>query len=115
MGGMGRNTDVLIEDDNGLQVAVYKAPYEVNLFFQNCSKVKKGAKILNLDLTIICQEPKISDYKSDIKKELSRLLNIPSAKVNIKATTTENLGFLGRKEGIACQAIVSVLMSVISD
>lgn len=74
--------------------------------------VKKGAKILNLDLTIICQEPKISEYKPDIKKELSRLLNIPSAKVNIKATTTENLGFLGRKEGIACQAIVSVSMSV---
>lgn len=74
--------------------------------------VKKGAKILNLDLTIICQEPRISEYKPDIKKEISRLLNIPSAKVNIKATTTENLGFLGRKEGIACQAIVSVSMSV---
>lgn len=76
--------------------------------------VKKGAKILNIDLTIICQEPKISAHKADMKKFLAEDLNISDSRVNVKATTTEHLGFLGRKEGIAAQGTACVEMSVIS-
>lgn len=74
--------------------------------------VKKGGKIINLDLTIICEKPKISKYKEEMKISLAEALNISTTRINIKATTTEKLGFLGRQEGIAAQAAVSVLVSV---
>ena len=77
--------------------------------------LKKGGKILNIDVTLICQEPKISAHKKDMKKALAEDLNISPARINIKGTTTENLGFLGRTEGIAAQAAASVLISVIDN
>jgi len=73
---------------------------------------KKGASIVNLDITIICEKPKISKYKNQMKEELAKILNISATRVNVKATTTEKLGFLGREEGIAAQAVASVLLSV---
>ena len=72
---------------------------------------KFSATILNIDLTIICERPKILKYKNKMKEELSAILGISSKRINIKATTTEKLGFIGREEGIACQAIASVLIS----
>jgi len=62
-------------------------------------------KIVNIDLTIICEEPKISQYKVKMKENLTKLLEIEQNQLNIKATTCEQMGFLGRKEGICCQAI----------
>ena len=72
---------------------------------------KFSATILNIDLTIICERPKILKYKNKMKEELSAILGISSKRINIKATTTEKLGFIGREEGIACQAVASVLIS----
>lgn len=72
---------------------------------------KSSASILNIDLTIICEKPKILKYKNKMKEELSSILGISSQRINIKATTTEKLGFIGRGEGIACQAIASVLIN----
>ena len=72
---------------------------------------KFSATILNIDLTIICERPKILKYKNKMKEELSAILGISSKRINIKATTTEKLGFIGREEGIACQATASVLIS----
>ncbi|MDA9231253.1 2-C-methyl-D-erythritol 4-phosphate cytidylyltransferase [Rickettsiales bacterium] len=72
---------------------------------------KKGAKILNIDLTIICEKPKISQHKAKMEESIAQTLNIDKNRVNIKATTTEKLGFLGRAEGIAAQAICSVAIS----
>ena len=72
---------------------------------------KFSATILNIDLTIICERPKILKYKNKMKEELSAILGISSKRINIKATTTEKLGFIGREEGIACQASASVLIS----
>ncbi|MFM7621203.1 MAG: bifunctional 2-C-methyl-D-erythritol 4-phosphate cytidylyltransferase/2-C-methyl-D-erythritol 2,4-cyclodiphosphate synthase [Alphaproteobacteria bacterium] len=69
---------------------------------------KKSAKINNIDLTIIAEEPKISKHKENMKNQLISILNINNSQLNIKATTTEKLGFIGRKEGIACQAIASL-------
>ena len=59
-----------------------------------------GFLIVNVDLTIAAQKPKISKYKLEMRKKLSSLLNIDTARVNIKATTTEKLGFIGRGEGV---------------
>ncbi len=75
----------------------------------------KKANIVNVDITIIAQQPKIADYKILMQKNLANLLGIAISDVNIKATTTENLGFLGRKEGIACQAVACVNVSVNSN
>lgn len=77
--------------------------------------VKKGATILNLDITLICEKPKISKLKKQMEEELAKVLGIAESRVNVKATTTEKLGFLGREEGIAAQAIASVWMTVIEE
>jgi 2-C-methyl-D-erythritol 2,4-cyclodiphosphate synthase len=61
-------------------------------------------KIINIDTTILLQKPKISPYFTQIKNNLLEHLNISENQLNIKATTTEKLGFLGREEGIAVLA-----------
>ncbi len=66
----------------------------------------KGYFISNADITIICEKPKIVPYKSEMKQRMSELLQISDDFVNIKATTTEKLGAIGRNEGIAAQAVV---------
>jgi 2-C-methyl-D-erythritol 2,4-cyclodiphosphate synthase len=70
---------------------------------------KNNYKIINIDLTIICEKPKISKYKVKIKEKLAKLLEIELNQLNIKATTCEKMGFLGRKEGICCQAICNIV------
>ncbi|MCW8895308.1 bifunctional 2-C-methyl-D-erythritol 4-phosphate cytidylyltransferase/2-C-methyl-D-erythritol 2,4-cyclodiphosphate synthase [Sulfurimonas sp.] len=59
-----------------------------------------GFVIVNVDLTIAAQKPRIGSYKLSMRKALSAILNIDSSRVNIKATTTEKLGFIGRGEGV---------------
>lgn len=59
-----------------------------------------GFEIVNVDITIAAEKPRIGNYKADIRKTLSAILNIDSQRVNIKATTTEKLGFIGRGEGV---------------
>lgn len=67
---------------------------------------REKATIINTDITVISETPKVSPHKNSIRQKVAELLNLPLKRVNIKATTTEKLGFLGRKEGIAAQAIV---------
>lgn len=76
---------------------------------------KKGGKIINLDITLICEKPKISKFKDQMKTALAEVLGISTTRVNVKATTTEKLGFLGREEGIAAQAIVSIALTTKTD
>jgi len=72
--------------------------------------IQKSCVIIsNIDVTIICEKPKITKYKLKMKEEISSILGISTKKINIKATTTEKLGFIGREEGIACQAVASVV------
>ena len=68
----------------------------------------KNAKIINADLTLICEKPKISPFKEQMVKSVASLLQVAPSQVNVKATTTEGLGSMGRKEGIAANAIVSI-------
>lgn len=67
-----------------------------------------GYEIVNVDLTIIAQKPKINPYKQSIKTSIANLLHINKQFVNIKATTAEKLGFIGRKEGVAVQSIATL-------
>jgi 2-C-methyl-D-erythritol 2,4-cyclodiphosphate synthase len=62
--------------------------------------------VINADLTLIAQEPRIAPHREAIRSRIAALLGLEPARVNLKATTTEGLGFLGRAEGIAAQAIV---------
>lgn len=67
-----------------------------------------GARIDHVDLTIICEAPKIGPHRDSIRSRIAALLRLPEARISIKATTTERLGFTGRGEGIAAQAIATV-------
>ncbi|MEZ5682411.1 MAG: bifunctional 2-C-methyl-D-erythritol 4-phosphate cytidylyltransferase/2-C-methyl-D-erythritol 2,4-cyclodiphosphate synthase [Erythrobacter sp.] len=67
-----------------------------------------GYEIASVDLTIICEEPKIGPHRPAIRARIAQLLEIDSERVSVKATTTERLGFTGRGEGIASQAIATV-------
>ena len=68
----------------------------------------KGGQIVNVDITIIGEKPRITFYQQMMREKLSELLALDIDRINVKATTTDRLGFLGREEGIAAQAIVSV-------
>lgn len=63
-------------------------------------------EIVNIDSTVILQSPKISSHIVEMRKNISEVLNIDISAVSVKATTTEKLGFIGRNEGIAAEAIV---------
>lgn len=69
---------------------------------------KLDGRIINLDINLICDYPKINPIKLKLKKNLSKLLDLEIDKINIKATTTEDQGFINFKKGIASQAIVSI-------
>lgn len=64
--------------------------------------------VVNADLTIIAQVPRIAPFREAMRRQLAQLLDLAVECVNLKATTTEGLGFLGRAEGIAAQAVVLV-------
>ena len=66
----------------------------------------RALAVANVDLTVLAQAPKIAPYRDAMRRQIAQLLEIDEQRVNIKATTTEGLGFLGRAEGIAAQAVV---------
>ncbi|OTQ73444.1 2-C-methyl-D-erythritol 2,4-cyclodiphosphate synthase [Gilliamella apicola] len=66
----------------------------------------KGYKLINLDATIIAQEPKMRPHVDQMRVNLAEDLQVHFDQISVKATTTEQLGFTGRKEGIACEAVV---------
>ena len=81
-----------------------------DIFLAHAAKLVEelGGKIGNIDLTIICEAPKISPHSDDIRKNIAQILKMHSDDISVKATTTEKLGFTGRKEGIMVQASVLV-------
>ncbi|HFQ80613.1 MAG TPA: 2-C-methyl-D-erythritol 2,4-cyclodiphosphate synthase [Desulfobacterales bacterium] len=69
-------------------------------------KVHEAAhRLINADLTIIAQQPRLSPYISQMRRNLAAVCGVSKAEVNVKATTTEGMGFSGRLEGIACHAV----------
>jgi 2-C-methyl-D-erythritol 4-phosphate cytidylyltransferase / 2-C-methyl-D-erythritol 2,4-cyclodiphosphate synthase len=69
---------------------------------------KAGGKIAHIDVTIVCEAPKIGPHRTQIRDSIARICDLPVARVSVKATTSEKLGFTGRKEGIAALANVTV-------
>jgi 2-C-methyl-D-erythritol 2,4-cyclodiphosphate synthase len=67
---------------------------------------EKGYKVVNIDSTVCLEKPKIAPYISEMKEVISKITNITTTDISIKATTTEKLGFTGREEGIAAFAVV---------
>lgn len=70
----------------------------------------KQARITHIDLTLICEAPKIGPHRDAMRAKIAEICGLPISRVGIKATTTEGLGFTGRGEGLAAQALVSVTM-----
>lgn len=67
-----------------------------------------GYEIVNVDFTILAQEPKINPYKYEIRKSMAHLLNLDMQFVNVKATTSEKLGFVGRTEGVTVHSVATL-------
>ncbi len=68
----------------------------------------RGGRIVNIDATVIAEQPKIFPHLAQMKERVAAALGLPVTKVGIKATTNERMGFLGREEGIAAMAVASV-------
>ncbi|MHB1207506.1 MAG: bifunctional 2-C-methyl-D-erythritol 4-phosphate cytidylyltransferase/2-C-methyl-D-erythritol 2,4-cyclodiphosphate synthase [Rhodospirillaceae bacterium] len=68
----------------------------------------KGGVLVHLDITIICERPKVSPHRSAMVARIAEILGVDAGRVSVKATTTEGLGFTGRGEGIAAQAVATV-------
>jgi 2-C-methyl-D-erythritol 4-phosphate cytidylyltransferase/2-C-methyl-D-erythritol 2,4-cyclodiphosphate synthase len=69
-----------------------------------------GGRLANADVTLICERPKIAPYAAAMTTRLAALLGVDPSRISVKATTTERLGFTGRGEGIAAQAVATVLV-----
>ncbi|MBL0947655.1 bifunctional 2-C-methyl-D-erythritol 4-phosphate cytidylyltransferase/2-C-methyl-D-erythritol 2,4-cyclodiphosphate synthase [Brevundimonas sp.] len=70
----------------------------------------RGGQIVNVDVTLICEEPKIKPHRQAMRGRLAELCGIPLQAVSVKATTTEQLGFTGRSEGLAAQAVATLTL-----
>jgi len=83
------------------------------IFLREAKRIidEMDAEIGNVDVTIIAQTPKLSPFRDAIQASIASLLNLPAGHVNVKATTTDHLGFIGRSEGICAMAIVSISIS----
>lgn len=98
IGEMFPDTDMRYKNANSMELL--KSVYEFALLV--------GFVLVNADVTIMAQSPKISPYKLKIAKSIAKCLHVDTYRINIKATTTERLGFVGRKEGIAVQVGVGM-------
>ena len=70
----------------------------------------RNGQIMNLDLTFICETPKIGPLRDQMRARIAEITSLPLDRIAVKATTTEKLGFTGRIEGIAAQATASVAL-----
>ena len=73
----------------------------------NLVRTRRG-EIANVDVTLICEGPRVTPHRDEMRSCIAQILGLEIARVSVKATTTERLGFTGRSEGIAAQAIATV-------
>ena len=71
---------------------------------------ERGGRISNLDVTLVCEQPKIGSHRQAMAARIAEILGIDEGRVSVKATTTDKLGFCGRGEGIAAQAVATVVL-----
>ncbi len=70
---------------------------------------RKGYSVSNVDITIMAQKPKLMSFIPDMKNNIAKTMGLSADRVNVKATTTEKLGFCGREEGIASEAVCLIV------
>lgn len=88
----------------------YKGANSRGLLIEAYRQVQEtGYKVGNVDVTIIAQAPKMRPYIDQMRQAIAQDLNCDISQVNVKATTTEKLGFTGRSEGIACEAVALLI------
>ena len=75
----------------------------------------RGGRIAHLDLTLICEAPKVGPHRDAIRDAISRITGVPLSRVSVKATTTEKLGFTGRREGIAAMASATIRLPFVDE
>ena len=69
---------------------------------------EKGGRILHCDVTLICEKPKIGPHREAMRARIAEILGLPIERISVKATTTEGMGYTGRREGLAAQAVATV-------
>ena len=102
MGDIGKyfpDTDEHFKGADSMQLTLH-----VNKLLQ-----EEGWQVNNVDVTIIAQRPKLAGYIAEMRNNVAKVLDVAESVVNIKATTTEKLGFTGRGEGIAAEAVASIV------
>ena len=84
------------------------------LFLEHAARLiaERGGRIVNVDLTILAEAPKISPHRTAMQAVIGKALSLTPDRIAIKATTTEGLGFTGREEGIAAMATATVTLAV---
>ncbi len=87
----------------------FKGIYSIELL-KRCRQLvyERGYGVVNMDAVIQAEAPKLNPYKKDMEKTMAEALGLTADRINIKATTTEGLGFVGRQEGIAAQCVVLI-------
>jgi 2-C-methyl-D-erythritol 2,4-cyclodiphosphate synthase len=87
----------------------FKDIYSIKLLAKTCEMVRSmGLSVKNLDSTIFAEAPKLLPYREEMKKNIARTIKIGPERVNIKATTTEGLGLIGKGEGIGAMCIALI-------
>lgn len=87
----------------------YKGADSLKLMEEVINRIEKeGYSVGNIDVTIIAQKPKMSPHIEIMRKNLARVAKVDLSRINVKATTTEKLGFTGREEGIATEAVALI-------
>ena len=69
---------------------------------------QRGGTLHHVDVTLICEQPKIKPHRAAMRQRISEICGLPLSRVSVKATTTEKLGFTGRNEGLAAQAVATM-------
>ena len=90
------------------------APSDRFLAYARDRVAARGGRIDHVDLTIICEAPKIGPHRDAMRARIAAILDVPIERVSVKATTTERLGFAGRREGIAAQAVATLSLPALS-
>jgi 2-C-methyl-D-erythritol 4-phosphate cytidylyltransferase/2-C-methyl-D-erythritol 2,4-cyclodiphosphate synthase len=81
-------------------------------FLDHAAKLvaEKGGRILHCDVTLICERPKIGPYRDAMRARIAEILHLDVERISVKATTTEGMGYTGRREGLAAQAVATVML-----
>lgn len=69
---------------------------------------QRGGRVINADVTLVCERPKVKPHREAMRERIAQIMSLPLDRVSVKATTMERMGFTGREEGLAAQAVVSI-------